>query len=69
MTINQFQDRPKHNCWWCGELTDSLFWACQRCSPLKEQGYARAKEAGAKTFPEVIKHVDDVLKENGINRE
>ena len=55
-----------HNCWWCGELTDSCYWACRRCMPLKEEGYRRAAAAGATTLRDIYQYVYNVLREHGI---
>jgi hypothetical protein len=57
---------PEHDCFWCGEKTRSMHWACERCGPLKEEGYARAREAGENNYGQVINRVFDVLKENGV---
>ena len=57
-----------HECVWCGEMTDSRYWACARCHPLKEEGYRRAREAEAQTKEEVLAYVHEVLKEHGVCR-
>lgn len=56
---------PEHDCFWCGQKTRSMFWACERCGPLKEEGYARARQRGENDYGQVIGRVYDVLRENG----
>lgn len=55
-----------HRCFWCGELTTSMHWACARCQPLKEEGYRRAKAKGLKDRISVLAEVCRVLKENNV---
>jgi len=59
--------RVTHECWWCGEETDAIFWACRRCSPLKEEGYRRAADAGAADIASVYWYVFQVMREHGVS--
>jgi len=57
-----------HTCWWCGEQTTSMFWACERCRPLKEEGYRRAADRGLTDIAGVYACVFEVLREHGIRQ-
>jgi len=59
-------DKITHKCFWCNEDTDSMFWACHRCSPLKEEGYRRAAERKTNNILDVYECVFEVLKEHGV---
>lgn len=43
-----------------------MFWACARCSILKEEGYAKAREAGIDNYYCVHEQVAKVMEENGV---
>lgn len=57
---------PEHDCFWCGQKTRAMGWACERCYPLKEQAYAQARNKGLTKYQDVVSEVLDVLKENGV---
>ncbi len=58
--------RYRHKCFWCGKDTNSMFWACKRCSSLKEEGYKRAREKGINNRTDVLGEVWDVMEEKGV---
>jgi len=43
-----------------------MFWACERCAPLKEEGYRRAAILGCTSIADIYQHVYAVLKENKV---
>lgn len=55
-----------HRCYWCGGETTSMFWACERCYPLKEAGYRRAKSKGLTNRADIIAEVHQTLAEAGV---
>lgn len=59
-------DPTKRVCWWCGLEFTGIAWCCDRCYPLKEEGYANAKKKGLTNYLDIEREVFAVLNAHGV---